>query len=79
MTRHFRFQIKFKLLSDVLETYYKNVTCCFNYPSVTSIIKYSTPSLLLSYISKPCLNKGWIFLKNLPSLMEVSTVYVIYI
>jgi len=51
----------------------------FNYPSVTSTITYSTPSLLLSYISKSCLNKGWIFFKNLPPLMEVSTVSVLHI
>jgi len=27
MTRHFTLQTKFKLLTDVLDTYYKNVTC----------------------------------------------------
>ena len=27
MTTHFKFQIKFKLLTDVLETYYTHVTC----------------------------------------------------
>lgn len=51
----------------------------FNYPSVTSTITYSTPLLLLSYISTACLNKGWIFFKNLPPLMEVSTISVLYI
>lgn len=51
----------------------------FNYPSVISTIKYSTPSLLLSYISKPCLNKGWVFFKNLSPKMEVSTDSVLYI
>jgi hypothetical protein len=27
MTRHFRLQIKFKFLTDVLDTHYTNVTC----------------------------------------------------